>query len=363
MSDLSGCSFSNYEFSRPNQRDAEGCDTMRVAIVGVGAIGGWIACKMAEAGYQVSAVARGATLAALREHGVRLKQGNEVHSWQIEVSDNASALGEQDLVVLAVKGPALAAAAPAAAALLGPDTIVLPAINGMPWWFFEGLPGPFNGKRLASIDPTGRINDALPAHRIIGCVVHAACTTPEPGMIVQRAGNGLIVGEPNGGGSARLDRVTEALRSSGFDVEVSSQIQQAIWYKLWGNMTMNPISAITGATADRILDDSLVRDFILRVMAEAAQIGEQIGCPITESGEDRNAVTRKLGAFKTSMLQDVEAGRPIELDALLSAPREVAQWLGIETPAMDSLLGLARLFARSRGLYPEPVTDISTTSA
>src|SRR4051812_34545193 len=324
---------------------------MRVAVVGIGAIGGWMAFKMAEAGFEVSALARGATLAALREHGIRLRRGDEAGSCPIQASDDASALGKQDLVVLAVKGPALAAAAQAASALLGPDTIVLPAMNGVPWWFFEGLPGPFGGRRLATIDPDGQIDVALPARYVIGCVVHAACTTSEPGAIVQRAGNGLIVGEPYGGGSARLDRVTEALRSGGFDVEVSSRIQQAIWYKLWGNMTMNPISAITGATADRILDDLLVSAFVLRVMAEAAQIGEAIGCPIAESGADRNAVTRKLGAFKTSMLQDVEAGRPVELDALLSAPREIAQWLGIDTPAMDALLGLARLFAQTRGLY------------
>jgi 2-dehydropantoate 2-reductase len=338
-------------------------DAMRVAVVGVGAIGGWMAYKMAEAGFEVSALARGATLAALREHGVRLRRGDEVGSCPIKASDNASALGEQDLVVVAVKGPALAAAAQAASALLGPDTIVLPAMNGVPWWFFEGLPGPFSGRRLTAIDRDRQIDVALPARHVIGCVVHAACTTSEPGVTVQRAGNGLIVGEPHGGGSARLDRVTEVLRCSGFEVEVSSRIQQAIWYKLWGNMTMNPISAITSATADRILDDPLVRAFILRVMAEAAQIGDKIGCPITESGEDRNAVTRKLGAFKTSMLQDVEAGRPVELNVLLSAPCEVAQWLGIETPAMDGLLGLARLFARSRGLYPEAVKDISAVSA
>ena len=343
-----------YGRSCQNSGGARGPDAMRVAVVGVGAIGGWMAYKMAQAGLEVSALARGATLVALREHGVRLRRGDEVGSCPITASDNASALGKQDLVVLAVKGPALAAAAQAASALLGPNTIVLPAMNGVPWWFFEGLPGPFNGRRLTTIDPDGQIDVALPARHVIGCVVHAACTTSEPGVIVQRAGNGLIVGEPSGGGSARLDRMTEVLRSSGFDVEVSSRIQQAIWYKLWGNMTMNPISALTGATTDRILDDPLVRAFILRVMAEAAQIGDKIGCPIKESGEDRNAVTRKLGAFKTSMLQDVEAGRPVELDVLLSAPREIAQWLGIETPAMDSLLGLARLFARSRGLYPEP---------
>jgi 2-dehydropantoate 2-reductase len=254
-------------------------------------------------GWLRGALARGGTLTALREHGIRLRRGDEVSACPIKASDNASALGQQDLVVLAVKGPALAAAAQGASALLGPDTIVLPAMNGMPWWFFEGLPGPLSGRRLATIDPDGQIEAALPTCHVVGCVVYAACTTSEPGVIVPRAGNGLVVGEPAGGGSARLDRVTDVLRSSGFDVEVSSRIQQAIWYKLWGNMTVNPISAITGATADRILDDPLVRAFILRVMAEAAQIGDRIGCPIKESGEDRNAETRKLGAFKTSMLQ------------------------------------------------------------
>ena len=171
---------------------------MRVAVVGVGAIGGWMAFKMAEGGFEVSALARGATLAALREHGVRLRRGDEVGSFAIKASDNASALGKQDLVVLAVKGPALAAAAPAASALLGPDTIVLPAMNGVPWWFFEGLPGPFSGRRLSAIDPDGQIDVALPARHVIGCVVHTACTTSEPGVTVQRAGNGLIVGEPKG---------------------------------------------------------------------------------------------------------------------------------------------------------------------
>ena len=329
---------------------------MKIAIVGMGAIGGWIAFRLAEAGHEVSAVARGATLVALRAHGVRLQRDGVTRAAPLTASDDASTLGPQDLVIIAVKGPALAAVAPAASALLGPDTVILPAMNGVPWWFFEGLPGALGGRALASIDPDGAIGAAFPAARVIGCVVHAATTSPEPGVVVHRAGDSLIIGEPKGGSSNRLETVSQALRGSGFQVEVDARIQQAIWYKLWGNMTMNPISAITGATADRVLDDPLVSGFILQIMAEAAQVGAAIGCPIAETGEARNAVTRKLGAFKTSMLQDVEANRPLEIDGLLGAPREIARWLNIPTPGMDALLGLARLFARSRGLYP-PATS------
>jgi 2-dehydropantoate 2-reductase len=164
-------------------------------------------------------------------------------------------------------------------------------------------------------------------------------------------GAGLIVGEPGGGRSARVERVVTELARAGFDAKLSERIQQDIWYKLWGNMTMNPVSAITGATGDRILDDPLVRAFCSAAMAEAAAIGAKIGCGVTQSADDRNAVTRKLGAFKTSMLQDVEAGRPIELDAIVAVVREIGEKVGVPTPNIDALLGLARLFARVRGLY------------
>src|SRR5665647_2672472 len=223
---------------------------MKIAVVGVGAIGGWIAFKMAEAGHEVSAVARGATLAALRAHGIRMGQGDHARAQPITATDDAASLGPQDLVVIAVKGPARSPRAPAAAALMGPDTVLLPAMNGVPWWFFEGLSGRFEGRSLDAIDPGGRIDALLPPKQVIGCVVHAACVSPEPGLVVHRAGAGLIIGEPAGGPSQRVDRLAAALRDGGFDVEVSPRIQQAIWYKLWGNMTMNPISALCGATAD-----------------------------------------------------------------------------------------------------------------
>jgi 2-dehydropantoate 2-reductase len=191
----------------------------------------------------------------------------------------------------------------------------------------------------------------LPAQHIIGCVVHASCSVDAPGVIRHHFGDGLIVGEPSGQSTPRVQALYALLQQAGFNATLSPQIQKDIWYKLWGNMTVNPVSAITGATTDRILDDELVRGFISNVMLEAKAIGERIGIPIAQEPEDRHAVTRKLGAFKTSMLQDVQAGKPVELDALVSAVRELGQLTQVATPFTDALLGLSRLHARGLGLY------------
>jgi 2-dehydropantoate 2-reductase len=320
-------------------------EAMRVAIVGAGAIGTWLGVRLANAGQEVSVLARGETLAAVRRQGLRLVIGGGTRIATVNVSDRAADLGEQDLVVLAVKGQALAGVAESVAALLGEETTILSAMNGIPWWFFHGLPVAYADTSLRSVDPDGRVTHLMPPARMLGGVVHASCSVQTPGCSIHKSGNGLIIGEPSGGTSARLDGVVAALRAAEFDVTVSPQIQKDIWYKLWGNMTMNPISALTSATCDLILDDPLVSGFILRVMAEAAEIGSRIGCPIAESGEARMAVTRKLGAFKTSMLQDAEAGRSLEIDALVAAPREIGRMAGVETPNMDALHGLIRLFA------------------
>jgi 2-dehydropantoate 2-reductase len=186
---------------------------------------------------------------------------------------------------------------------------------------------------------------------VIGCVVHASCALAGPGQAKHHFGNRLIIGEPSGERTPRVQQLAALLTRAGFEAELSEQIQQDIWYKLWGNMTVNPVSALTGATTDLILDDPLVRDFISRVMYEARDIGARIGIPIAQQPEDRHAVTRKLGAFKTSMLQDVEAGRAVELDALVTVVRELGTLTGVPTPYTDTLLGLARLHARVRGLY------------
>jgi 2-dehydropantoate 2-reductase len=314
-------------------------------------------------------VARGATLEALSSRGLRLSEGERVASVPIRASADPRELGEQDLVVLAVKAPALAEAASRIAPLLGPETIVLPAMNGLPWWFFHGLgrglgrdggsvpavrlEPSLEGRRLESVDPSGSIAAAIPPERVIGCVVHVGASCPEPGLVKALPLRRLIVGEPTGESTPRLAAVAGALRDAGFEVEVTDSIQREIWYKLWGNMTMNPVSALTGATMDRIIDDPLVYRFCVDVMAEAKRIGERIGCRIDQTEEDRMAISRTLGAFKTSMLQDVEAARPVELDAILSSVREIGALLGERTPSIDILLGLARLAARTRGLYPE----------
>jgi 2-dehydropantoate 2-reductase len=325
---------------------------MKVTIFGAGAIGGLLGTRLAQkSNCDVSVVARGATAVALREHGWRLQTADGVVCVPARVVDTPAELEAQDLVVIAVKGPSLASVAAAISPLVGHDTMVMTAMNGVPWWFFHGFGGEYADMHLTSIDPDGTIAAAIPGRRVIGCVVHASCASPEPGLTRHNVGNRLIVGEPRGGDSPRVRAVAAMLSSADFDVEVSPCIQRDVWYKLWGNMTMNPVSAFTGATVDKVLDDPLVNGFCLGVMREAAAIGARIGCPIEQSGQDRNAITRKLGAFKTSMLQDVEAGRPVEIDVLLSAVREIGQRIGEPTPQLDALLGLTRLHARTHGLY------------
>jgi 2-dehydropantoate 2-reductase len=296
-------------------------------------------------------LARGATLAALRDHGWRLNGLSGSLQAPAHASDRSDELGTQDLVIIAVKGPALAAVAAALAPLLGPKTVVLPAMNGVPWWFCAGLPD-LGLQQLNSLDPNGSIVAAVPFESVLGCVVHASASTPQPGVVQHHMGQGLIVGEPSGGHSARAAAVVDLLAHAGFEARHSDNVRYDIWYKLWGNMTMNPVTALTGATVDRVLADPQLRAFCSAAMNEAARVGERIGVPIAQSAEDRHAVTERLGAFKTSMLQDVEAGRPIELDAIVAAVHEIGRRLAVPTPNIDALLGLMRLFARMRGLYP-----------
>jgi 2-dehydropantoate 2-reductase len=324
---------------------------IKVCIYGAGAIGGWIGVKLAKVGCQVSVVARGATLQALHQNGLQLYETGEQHTAAVQASANPADLGVQDLVVIAVKAPALRDVAMQIAPLIGPDTVVLTAMNGVPWWFFHNFGESLEGTQLHAIDPSGEIAQAIPADNVVGCVVHASCSIDSPGVIRHHFGNGLIIGEPSGAQTQRVAQLAAMLNEAGFKGSVSAQIQKDIWYKLWGNMTVNPISAITGATTDLILGDELVRDFVSRVMLEAKEIGAHIGIPIDQQPEDRHAVTLKLGAFKTSMLQDVEAGKSVELDGLVTVVKELGAITGVATPFTDALLGLARLHARGRGLY------------
>ena len=326
---------------------------MRICVVGAGAIGGFLGTRLAlERNSRVAALARGATLTALRDHGWRLREGDTLLQAPVALAaDDPRVLGRQDLLIIAVKSPTLPALAPTLAPLLGPDTVVLPAMNGVPWWFHAGIDA-LGMRPLESVDPGGIIGAAIPAARVVGCVVHASASTAAPGITLHRMGHGLIIGEPRGGDSARVQQLAAVFSRAGFEVRTSARIRYDIWYKLWGNMTMNPVSAFTGATLDRVLDDELVRAFCSVAMREAAAVGARIGCDVRESPEERHAVTRRLGAFKTSMLQDVEALRPLELDALVGVVREIGQRVGVPAPSIDALFGLTRLFGRVHGLYP-----------
>lgn len=313
---------------------------MQIGIIGAGAIGGWIAARLTAAGESVSILARGATAEALRG-GLELEEAGTSTKVRPLVSSSAEAIGAQDLLIIAVKAPALAEVTEAVRPMIGAGTTILPMLNGVPWWFA-------GGEALRSVDPDAAIAEALPQDQIVGCVVHAACRREGPARVVVAHADKLILGEPDGGAGERVHRLCALFERAGIRPDPSNNIRRAIWYKLWGNATINPLSALTLATADRLLAEC--RPFLLVGMAELAAVGAAIGCPIEESGEDRMAVTARLGAFKTSMLQDVEAGRPIELEALLGAPIELAHRAGVAVPNLEALYAMTRLMAESRGL-------------
>lgn len=323
----------------------------KICIYGLGAIGGLVAGRLARAGYQVSAIARGEALDQVRSRGLLIETSDERYSASILATEQPADLGYQDLVIISVKTTALTAVAAAIAPLIGPNTVVLSAMNGIPWWFEQGLPASAPALSLSRLDPAGAISEAIPADQIVGCVTHLSATTLGPAHVKHMAGNKLILGEAAGGNSQRLQALADILRAGGFDTEVTASIQQEIWFKLWGNMTMNPVSFITSATGDRILADRYVREFLSRCMVEAALVGDHIGLPIASSPEARHQVTEKLGAFKTSMLQDLEANKRIELDALLAVVIDMASQLDVATPNLKTLYGLSRLKAQQIDLY------------
>lgn len=324
---------------------------MKVCIVGAGAIGGFIGTRLALTGHNVGAFARGATLDALRKHGWRLRQDGQLRGAPSRASDSTAELGPQDLVVIAVKGQSLPDVAPHIEPLLEPHTVVLPAMNGVPWWFGRGVPA-LEGAPLSSVDPGGIVSSAIPFEQVIGCAVYTSTWTSEPGLVEHNTGNKLIIGEPAGGESERVQRLGHALELAGFEVTRSADVRRDIWHKLWLNLTMNPVSAVTGASTHQLLADPLVLAFCSAAMREASAVGAKIGCAIDEQPEDRHAMMLELGSMRPSMLQDAEAGRTLELDAIVSAVREIAQRVGVATPNIDALLGITRLFARTRRLYP-----------
>jgi 2-dehydropantoate 2-reductase len=319
-----------------------------VCVIGLGAVGGTVAAAFAHAGANVSALARGETLRVVDRDGLTLVQEGKSRSLRLTVSDSCADLPRPHLIVLSVKAMDLPAIATTVADLRGPDTVVLSMTNGIPWWFFDGLSC---HHKLASLNEPAM--DSIPRSAILGSVAKFSAFRRAPGVVQLGQPARVIVGEPKGGSSPRVVDVVDLMRLGGIRAQVSDFIQRDVWAKLWGNMTANPISALTGATLDRLTDDDLVGAFMLRCMDEASAIGLKIGVPALQSPEERLEGTRRVGRQKTSMLQDVEAGRPVEIDALLTSITELGRRVGLATPDLDTLLGLTRLHARLRGLYPE----------
>lgn len=315
---------------------------MKICVVGAGAIGGWVAARLALAGNDVSVLTRGETLSSIETEGLLVTEQGETCSVAVAAAPDPAGLGRQDVVVIALKAPALLQIASSLRPLIAPETLIVPMLNGVPWWFLA--------EPLQSVDPGDETAAALPTDQVVGCVVHASCFRSAPNQVTVKHAEKLILGDPAGGPGKRVERVRILFEDAGIRSEASDNIRRAVWYKLWGNATINPLSALSRATADQLLDDPVIRAFMAEAMDELAAVGAAIGCPIGESAEDRMAVTARLGAFKSSMLQDVEAGRPIELEALLGAPREIAARLEIATPQLDRIHAMTRLLAENLGL-------------
>ena len=324
---------------------------LKVCIYGAGAVGGTIGVLLALAGADVSVVAHGETLAAIRNDGLQLTKDGKTHLVRVRATDDPSLLGPQDYVIVSVKAPSLEDIASHIAPLLDHGTKVITAMNGVPWWFFVGGSGVLSGTRLAAVDPHGIVENAIPLAQTVGCVVYMACSVDAPGKIRHNSGNRLIIGYADNSPVDGLADIEDMLNSAGFACQVTATIRNDIWFKLWGNLSINPISLLTGETTDVIIDDPLVYELCVHMMQEAAAIGEAVDIPMTVSTTEMIGRAKSLGAFKTSMLQDTEAGKPVELDALLTVAHDIGKIVDVPTPFIDSVLGLARLRARKLGLF------------
>ena len=325
----------------------------RICIYGAGAIGGYMAACLDRAGAEVSLVARGPHLAAIREKGLRLNKAGEQSVHQLAASDNPAELGPQDYIILALKAHGIPKIIDQMAPLLGPDTAVVSAVNGLPWWYFhQANTGTIlDNQPLQSVDPGGRIYSEIGAHRAIGCVVYPACEIAEPGVIQHIDGERFSLGEPSGEASERVKTLSQLMIAGGLKAPQKKRIRDEIWVKLWGNCSFNPVSALTGATLDQIGTDPACRHLVHNIMTECQTIGEAVGVRFNVSIEDRIAGAARITGHKPSTRQDIEAGRPLEIDPLVSAVLELADRLEIQAPTLAHVTGLLKLQARTLGLY------------
>ena len=325
---------------------------MRICVYGAGAVGGYLGAKLGAAGAEVTLIARGAHLAAIAAQGLRLiEEGGEVVARPRCLGEGA-ALGPQDYVITTFKAHSGPAAAAAMAPLLGPESAVVPALNGIPWWYFHGLEGPWRDQRLERVDPGGRQWREIGPDRAIGCVVHGAFESVAPGVVRARGGARLELGEPDGAMSPRLEALCGALRAAGVEAEAQGDIRQRLWAKLWGNLAFNPLSVLTQATLEDLAGDEGVRAVARAMMVEGQRVAAKLGVVFAIEVDERIRLAAAVGAHKTSMLQDLEQGRRLEIDALSGAVAELGRLTGVATPTIDMVYALVVRRAREAGCYP-----------
>ena len=319
---------------------------MKICIYGAGAIGGYLGVELALAGLEVTLIARGPHLEAMRKNGLKLLIAGESKTVQIPCTDDPAQIGPQDYVILALKAHSVPPVVDQIASLMGSETAVVTAQNGVPWWYFYKLEGAWEGRRLESVDPGGRIWETLGPDRAIGCVVYPSCQIAEPGVIRHQQGNRFMLGEPDGARSERVQALSKALTAAGFKAPLRRRIRDDIWLKLWGNLSFNPVSVLTQATLEQMAGHAATRQVIRNMMQEAHQVGAELGVRFLVDIETRIGWAEDVGAHKTSMLQDLEKGRRMEIDALVSAVAEMGRLAGVATPTIDTVLALVRLRAR-----------------
>lgn len=328
---------------------------MRICVFGAGAIGGYLAAKLAGAGEDVTVVARGPHLQAIRENGLTLlEEGSEPLTLRIRASDNPAELGPQDYVVITLKAHSVPPVVAAMQPLLGPRTTIVSAVNGVPWWYFHRIGGPLEGTRLASVDPGDVQWNGIGPDRVLGCVVYPAAEVERPGVIRHVEGNRFSLGEPDGSKSDRAMRLSQSLQAAGLKAPVRPRIRDEIWIKLWGNLSFNPISALTHATLDVLCTDPGTRAVARRMMLEAQEIAQKLGVTFPIDVDRRIDGGAAVGPHRTSMLQDLLAGRPMEIDALVRSVQELGRITATPTPTIDTVLALIALRGRVAGLYGGP---------
>ena len=324
---------------------------MKICVFGAGAIGGFIGAKLALAGKDVTLIARGPHLAAMKKNGLKLISEGQTHIVHPRVTDDAREAGPQDYVVLSVKAHGLPAIADAVQPLLGKDTALVPTINGIPWWYFYRQPGPYENHQLKTVDPGGVLWEKLPPKRVIGCIVYPATAVVEPGVIEHHYSNRFDLGEPDGTKTERARAFAEAMIEAGFRCPVRTRIRDNLWVKLWGNLSFNMICSLTMAGLERVTTDPGTRAVARLMMLEGQAVAEKAGVKFPLDVDARIEGAVAVGAHKPSTLIDLERGRPMEIDALLGAVVEMGQLVGLPTPTCDTVLALIRLRARAAGLY------------